>query len=98
MDLGRIPQLLVFNKADLVKSERRIEFARRYRALAISALKGEGLEELSLCLQEMIFRRGKTQDQEIVRAGIQPSFQREDEVFMDPETLGEVPRDGTGGP
>jgi GTP-binding protein HflX len=55
MDLVRVPQLLVFNKVDLVGMTRQYDLTRRYRATAISALQGDGLEGLSKRIRQMLF-------------------------------------------
>lgn len=98
MDLGRIPQLLVFNKTDLVEEERRLDFTRRYEALTISALNGEGLVELSECLQEIIFRRGRPRDLKTILSKIQRPSEEEHRAAVGEQASVDVRRDGTVGP
>jgi GTP-binding protein HflX len=57
MGLGDLPTLLVLNKIDRVPQEIVDDLKMRYRALAISALKGEGLEILSEKIQGVLFHR-----------------------------------------
>ncbi len=58
MGLQRKKELLVFNKKDLVEPWRLQEMLSRYPALAISALRGEGLEELSRLMASLLFPQG----------------------------------------
>lgn len=58
MGLHRKKELLVFNKKDLVEPWRLQEMLSRYPALAISALRGEGLEELSRLMASLLFPQG----------------------------------------
>jgi GTP-binding protein HflX len=48
LDLGRVPKLVVFNKADRLGngSERLASLTHRHHAVAVSALRGEGLDRL----------------------------------------------------
>jgi GTP-binding protein HflX len=57
MDLSGIPRLLVFNKVDLCEAERVGEMMRLHDgAIPISAVRGDGLGDLTIRLQEMLFR------------------------------------------
>ncbi len=56
MGLEKKRELLVFNKTDLVEPWRVREILSRYKGVAISALKGEGLEELSRQMACLLFR------------------------------------------
>jgi GTP-binding protein HflX len=58
MDLQGKPQLLLFNKADLAEADRVRELTRAYDALAVSALRREGLEALTVRLEQLLFGRG----------------------------------------
>lgn len=55
MGLERKPELLVFNKIDLVGMSAAREMLNRYEALAISALTGEGLDVLAERLRGLLF-------------------------------------------
>ena len=55
MDLEQKPLLLVFNKCDLADAEYEEEMVRRLDALAVSALKGDGLDALSKRIKELVF-------------------------------------------
>jgi GTPase len=57
MGLDGKRQILVFNKVDRVEGEKVREMTHDHGGLAISALGGQGLEDLSTVLQEMIFGR-----------------------------------------
>ncbi len=56
MGLEKKRELLVFNKTDLVEPWRVREILSRHKGVAISALKGEGLEELSRQMACLLFR------------------------------------------
>jgi GTP-binding protein HflX len=51
---GDIPRLLVFNKVDLVEGEDIVELLGNRDAIAISALKGTGMEELLRRIDELL--------------------------------------------
>ena len=59
MDLEQKPRLLVFNKCDLADAEFEEEMVRRFDALAVSALKGDGLDGLSMRLKELVFGKNR---------------------------------------
>jgi GTP-binding protein HflX len=56
MGLDRKRELLVFNKMDLVEAPRVLQMLSHYQAVAISALTGEGLEELSREVALILFQ------------------------------------------
>ena len=56
MGLDRKRELLVFNKMDLVEAPRVLQMLSHYQAVAISALTGEGLEELSREIALILFQ------------------------------------------
>jgi GTP-binding protein HflX len=58
MGLGGKKELLVFNKKDLVDSWRVREMLSKHQGVAVSALRGEGLEELSQKVASLLFREG----------------------------------------
>jgi GTP-binding protein HflX len=55
MSLDQKAQLLVFNKVDLAESERARELSGVHGGVAVSALRRDGLQDLSARLQEMLF-------------------------------------------
>ena len=58
-----IPELLVFNKADLIDDERRLELRARYRgAFFVSARTGEGIPELLAAIEEALPDRSELVD------------------------------------
>jgi GTP-binding protein HflX len=68
MELGGVPQMLVFNKVDLVDRDRTAALMRRFGGAAVSALTGEGLERLSHRLQKRLFGRPAVVEPEEVDA------------------------------
>lgn len=58
MGLGGKKELLVFNKKDLVDSRHVREMLSKHQGVAVSALRGEGLEELSQKVASLLFREG----------------------------------------
>lgn len=60
MGLGRKKELLVLNKKDLVEPWRVREMLSRHQGLAVSALRGGGLEELSREMSSLLFQEGET--------------------------------------
>jgi GTP-binding protein HflX len=97
MDLAQIPQILVFNKADLVEGERSIYLTRKYEGLTTSALQGDGLEELSRRVQERIFGRGRADGEIGQISSIQPTSQEAHQTAEGAQLV-EVRKDGTDGP
>lgn len=59
MGLGRKKELLVFNKKDLVDYWRVREMLSKHQGVAVSALRGEGLEELSQEMASLLFQEGR---------------------------------------
>ncbi|MBU0599251.1 GTPase HflX [bacterium] len=55
LGLANIPQLLVMNKIDKITQKEKEKFIRQYNGLAISALKGDGLEELKMELAKRLW-------------------------------------------
>jgi 50S ribosomal subunit-associated GTPase HflX len=55
MGLDGKPELLVFNKIDLVEPSMVSAMSWKYPSVAISALTGEGLEELSRRMEALLF-------------------------------------------
>lgn len=58
MGLGRKTELLVFNKRDLVEPSRVSQMLWEYPGVVISALTGEGLDELSELVAHILFESG----------------------------------------
>lgn len=54
LDLGSIPKLVVLNKADKVTPALLETFCCRFEAVAVSALKREGLDQLLKATEELI--------------------------------------------
>jgi GTP-binding protein HflX len=55
LDLAEKPELLVLNKADRVAPEERESLAKRFGGVCISALNGEGIEEMLRVVERMVF-------------------------------------------
>ncbi len=53
--LQKIPQILVFNKIDRVGGHEAVKLAEKFGSVAISALKGQGLDELMGRIEQRIF-------------------------------------------
>jgi GTP-binding protein HflX len=54
LDLGSIPKLIVMNKADLIDDSLLEALCRRHEAVAVSALKREGLDRLMAASEELV--------------------------------------------
>ncbi len=54
LDLGAIPRLIVMNKADIVDPSALEALCRRFDAVAVSALKREGLDQLMAAAEALI--------------------------------------------
>jgi GTP-binding protein HflX len=54
LDLANKPELLVLNKADRLTLEERDALAKRTGGVCISALKGEGIEQLLGAVDRML--------------------------------------------
>jgi GTP-binding protein HflX len=55
LDLAEKPEVLILNKADRVSPEERESLAKRFSGLPISALNGEGIEEMLLAVERVVF-------------------------------------------
>jgi GTP-binding protein HflX len=59
LDLGDIPRLVVYNKADLLSAEARSELGSETESILVSASTGEGTETLVVRIGAMLKERGK---------------------------------------
>jgi len=55
LELAEKPELLVLNKADRLSAEERESLAKRFGGVPISALNGEGIEEMLRAVERMVF-------------------------------------------
>jgi GTP-binding protein HflX len=63
LDLPAVPILRVLNKVDLLPPGQAAGLARRFDAVAVSAARREGLEELMAAAEERLASRGFAQPQ-----------------------------------
>lgn len=74
MGLGGKPEILVFNKIDLVDPSTVSAMLWKYPSVAISALKGQGLEELSLRMEALLFpQNGQIRTLEVKEEALEKS-------------------------
>jgi GTP-binding protein HflX len=68
LKFGEIKSALIFNKIDRLSEEERAELMTQFpRAVFVSAVTREGLEDLLLLIDDRVFRRGQ------FNSGVYPS-------------------------
>jgi len=59
LELDDKPEVLILNKSDRVAPDERESLAKRFNGLPISALNGEGIEEMLQAVGRVAFEGGK---------------------------------------